>query len=110
MSLACSAVTPRRAPCGRPLGAADAEGRLGGRGDTGAGVAVEAPAVQGADELAVLNFTEGFEVGVTMRAAPLDDVVADLDVGLVDMVAAAACDFEFAHHFGLGALHPFARQ
>ena len=56
-------------------------------GEAAAGLEVESPAVQRAHQLAVVDLAEHAEVGLAVRAQPLDDVVADADL-LAGQVAA----------------------
>ncbi len=93
---------------GRSVGAADAEGLVVG-GLVATGLEIEAPAVEGADEVAPVDLAERREVGVAMWASSLDDVVADADVGLVQR-SELVDRGELSDHLGLGPTHPLARQ
>ena len=66
---------------------------------------VEAPTVQGADELVALDLAEHREVGVAVWAPTLYDVTAQLEVGL-----GLRRRVELADRFCLGASHPLDRQ
>ena len=61
------------------LGPSDAQAAIVGR-EAAAGLEVEAPAVQRAHQLAVVDLAEHAEIGLAVRAQPLDDVVADADL------------------------------
>lgn len=91
-------------------GATDPKGSLGGRGQAGAGFAIESPAVEGADKLTVSDFTERLKVSIAVRATSLHDVSADFDIGLVAAVTTPCCKLEFANHLSLGAPHSLTRQ
>lgn len=66
------------------------------------GCEVEAPPVKGADKVVTIDFTEGCEVGVAMRATSLHDEVTNDDViGVVTCVATG----RFALRFRLRPAH-----
>jgi hypothetical protein len=66
--------------------------------------------VEGADELAVLDFTERLKVSIAVRATSLHDVSTDFDIGLVAAVTTTCCKLEFANDLSLGTPHSLTRQ
>src|SRR5687768_15711016 len=74
-------------------------------GEALAGREVEAPAVEGADELVALDLAEHRQVGLPVGAGALTDVLAETDLLVSDP---AAVGVERAQRLGLGTSHPLA--
>src|SRR3954447_20936796 len=63
----------------RPVGPANLQPTIR-RGQTFAGLQVESPPVQGADEDVAFDLAEHAQIGLSVRARPLHDVAAELDL------------------------------
>ena len=88
------------------LGSPDSQSSIIGR-EASAGLQIEPPSMQRAHQFAVVDLAENAEIGLAMRAQPLDDVVADADL-LTRQITAQG--IEAPPGFRLGATHALRRE